>query len=283
MAGNRYSFAIRGYRALLALVLVGGTGAAVRAAAESSALPDPAEIVAKVNARDDGAQVMRKATMTLKDKGGNARVRDTLSWRKYYGAEKRTVLFFLTPANIRDTAFLTFDYGDAGKDDDQWLYLPAARKVRRISATDRGGFFVGTDFTYEDIKKETKISAKDFTFKTVASEDVDGHRCVAVEATPVNEKIARELGYARATSWFDTEIWMSRRSKYFDAQGKIQRTILSQDIEQVDGVWTAKRVTATDERSGHSSEFLLTAVDYKTPVDDARFTEQALLRGVREH
>jgi hypothetical protein len=252
-------------------------------AAADEAAPDAQTVIARVNARDDGAQVMRKATITLRDKGGNARVREMVSWRKYYGAEKRTALFFLSPANIRDTAFLTFDYGEAGKDDDQWLYLPAARKVRRISATDRGDFFVGTDFTYEDMKNEMKIVVEDFSFKLLGIEDADGHRCYKVEATPVDAATAKELGYAKGVSCFDAEIWIARRTEYFDSGGKPRRRILTQDIEQIDGVWTAKRVTATDLKTGHTTEFLFTEVDYETPVDDAKFTEQALVRGVREH
>lgn len=266
---------IRGGAGLLVVLLV----CAARGVAAEDALPEGAEIVAHVNARDDGAQVMRKVTMVLRDKGGAERTRETVSWRKWYGAEKKTILFFLSPANVRDTGFLTFDYGEAGKDDDQWLYLPAARKVRRISATDRGDAFVGTDFTYEDMKKETKISTEDFTFKMLGTEDADGHRCYKVEATPVDAATAKELGYARGLSWFDAEIWVARRTEYFDAEGKPLRTVLTQDIEQIDGIWTAKRITATTHRSAHVTEFRFSDVDYKTPVDDTMFTEQALTRG----
>jgi hypothetical protein len=250
--------------------------------ADGEALPDGRAIVERVNARDDGAHVRLNATITLRDKRGNERVRETVSWRKYYGADKKTVLFFTSPANIRNTGFLTFDYAEADRDDDQWLYLPAARKVRRISASDRGDFFVGTDFTFEDIKKESKISAEDFTFSTLGEDLVDGHACYEVEAIPVDESTAKELGYARAVSWFDAEIWMSRKSEYYDGQGGLQRTILSQDIEQVDGIWIARRVSATNHKTGHSSVFLFTEVDYATTVDDVLFTERSLARGARE-
>jgi outer membrane lipoprotein-sorting protein len=248
--------------------------------ADDSALPDADEIVAKVNARDDGAFVKRKVKMTLRDKGGAERVRETMSWRKWFDGDKKTIVFFLSPANVRDTGFLTFDYAEAGKDDDQWLYLPAARKVRRISATDRGDYFVGTDFTYEDIKKETKISAEDFTFRTLGIEEIDGHRCYKVDAT-ATEAAAKELGYARGVSWFDAEILIARKTEYYDAAGKLLRTVLTQDVQQIDGVWTAMRITATMHKTGHVTEFRFSEVDYTTPIDDAMFTEQALMRGAR--
>ncbi len=244
-------------------------------------LPDAARIIANVNARDDGQHVRLRATITLREKGGSERVRESVSWRKYFGTDKKTLFFFVSPANIRDTGFLTFDYADAARDDDQWLYLPAARKVRRISASDRGDFFVGTDFTFEDIKKESKVSAEDFTFQTLGAEDVDGHRCYKVEAVPVDEATARELGYARGVSWFDPEIWISRKTEQYDANGRLLRTILSQDIEQVDGIWIARRVTATTAKTGHSSTFLFTEVDYASAVEDEIFTERSLARGTR--
>lgn len=255
--------------------------ATLSARADEATLPDAVTVIANVNARDDGAQVMRKVTMILRDKGGTERVRETVSWRKWYGGDKKTIVFFSSPANVRDTGFLTFDYGETGKDDDQWLYLPAARKVRRISATDRGDWFVGTDFTYEDMKKDTKISAEDFTFKMLGAKDADGHRCYKVEATPVDAETAKELGYARGVSWFDPEIWISRRTEYFDAEGKALRTVLTQDIQQIDGIWTAMRITSTTHRTGHTTEFKFADVDYKTQVDDSMFTEQALMRGAR--
>lgn len=262
-------------------ILIATALLAAGAAAAQGTLPSGDEIVARVNARDNGTHVRLAGTLTLRDKSGDERVREMVSWRKYYGADKRTLFFFTAPANIRNTGFLTFDYADAAKDDDQWLYLPAARKVRRISASDRGDFFVGTDFTFEDIKKESRISAEDFTFQTLGEETVDGHACYKVEATPVDEPTARELGYASANSWFDREIWLSRKSEYFDANGKLLRTILTQDIEQIDGVWTARRITATTAKSGHSSTFAFNDVDYASPADDTLFTERSLERGAQ--
>jgi len=243
--------------------------------------PDATEIVRQVNARNDGEHVFLRATITLRDKRGSDRVRESVSWRKYFGEDKKTLFFFVSPANIRDTGFLTFDYADPATDDDQWLYLPAARKVRRISASDRGDFFVGTDFTFEDIKKESKVSVEDFTFKTLGVENIDGHRCYKVEAVPVDAATAKELGYARGISWFDPEIWLSRKTEQYDENGRLLRTILSQNIEQVDGVWIARKVTATTEKTGHSTVFEFSGVDYASPVEDDLFTERSLARGAR--
>ena len=139
--------------------------------AELEGAPSGREIVSKVNARDEGEFVARRLTMQLIDRRGKERTRETFGYRRYFGDEKRSVIYYLSPANIKDTGFLTFDYADPSKDDDQWLYLPATRKSRRISSSDRGDAFLGTDLSYEDMKKETKVSEEDYTFKTVGEEE----------------------------------------------------------------------------------------------------------------
>ena len=109
------------------------------------------EIVAQMNARDDGNYVTRGFSIELTDRSGKTRTEKTIAYRRYFGDEKRTIIFYTEPTRVRGTGFLTYDYADPAIDDDQWLYLPALRKVRRISASDRGDYFLGTDFTYEEI------------------------------------------------------------------------------------------------------------------------------------
>lgn len=264
---------------MLVACIASGTGAY----ADNEVLPDAVALVAKYNARDEGAHVRRIITMTVRDRRGRERVREALSCRKYYGKDKRTVFFFLSPANVRGTAFLTYDYGDASKADDQWLYLPKARKSRRISESDRGDFFVGTDFTYEDIKKETKVSTEDFDFKLLGSEILDAHLCFKIEATPINDTVTKELGYARVLHWFDAESLMAHKSEFYDATGILLRTILTSEIEKIDGIWTAQRIVARNERTGHTTEFKFRDVDYEAPVDERMFTEEALARGPNWH
>ena len=72
--------------------------------------------------------------------------------------------------------------------------------------SDRGGYFLGTDFTYEDIKKESKIGMEDYTFQTIGEEEIDGHPTYVIEATPVNKDIAKELGYGRALLHVDYRV-----------------------------------------------------------------------------
>ena len=237
------------------------------------------EIARRINARNEGEVVSRLVTMAMTDRNGTERVRETKSFRKYFGKEKRTVIFYLSPSNIKDTAFLTYDYPEADRDDDQWLYLPAVRKVRRISASDRGDYFLGTDFTYEDIRKETKVGIEDYSWKTLGEEIVDGHRCFLVEQIPVNEKTAKELGYSKVQSWVDAEIWMVRQSKFWDVAGNPLKTNQLKDIRPIQDIWTAHQLLSENHKTGHKTVFTFKDVDYGQSVKDEMFTEDALRRG----
>ncbi len=249
--------------------------------AAQSTPPSGVEIAKLINARDEGVSVSRNMTMEMIDRRGKKRVRETRSFRKYYGDEKRTVIFYLKPKNVKETAFLTYDYPQANRDDDQWLYLPAMRKVRRISASDRGDYFLGTDFTYEDIKKENKVTIEDYTWKTVGEEAVDGFHCFIVEAIPVNDKVAQELGYSRVRTWVDSKIWIARQSKRWDVRGNALKTIYTRDIRQVQNIWTAHIIEVNNHKTKHSTRFNFSDIDYAKGVKDKIFTQQALRRGLR--
>ena len=255
-------------------------GAPTVEATNDQGLPSGDEIARRINARDDGVSVVRSMTMELLDKRGKKRTRKTRSFRKYFEAEKRIAIFFQKPRNVRDTAFLTFDYLEDAEEDAQWLYLPALRRVRRISGSDRGDYFMGTDFTYDDIRQDTKVSESDYKRTTLGMGEVDGRSCYVVEGIPANEEVAEQLGYSRTLSCVDTEFWMVLKSEIWDLQGKALKTIYTRDIRQVQGIWTAHRLEAENHKTGHRTTFVISEVDYLAELSDDLFTRSALKRGL---
>jgi uncharacterized protein len=244
--------------------------------------PEPVsaeQIVNQVNAVDDGEFVTRIITMTLVDRRGQERVRETVSYRKYYGEEMRTVLFYLSPANVRDTAFLIWDYPERDKEDDQWLYLPALRKVRRISAADRGDYFLGTDFTYEDIKLDGKLEPVDYDFSLLGKIEQGNGLHYQLQGIPKTEAIASELGYSRMDVLIDADNWMLVEAKFWDLKGNLLKTLAVSGIVQIDDIWSRTNLTVDNHQTGHQTHFVFTDVDYVTPVDDSFFSKQALERG----
>ncbi len=252
--------------------------------AHAASTKEASDIVHKVNNVDDGEQVTRKLTMTMIDKRGKTRVRETQAYRKYYDQEKRTVLFYKKPTNVKGTAFLTFDYKDTAKDDDQWLYLPAMRKVRRISASDRGDYFLGTDFTYEDIMLEGKLELTDYDFSVLRSEKItletdESFDTVVLQGMPKNKNIAQDLGYSRTLIWVDTATWVVVKADYWDLKNKPLKTLTMTDIRNVDNIITRHALTINNHKTGHKTLFQFSEVDYTSTVKDSLFTKRALKQG----
>ncbi|WP_375176279.1 outer membrane lipoprotein-sorting protein [Marinobacter mobilis] len=258
------------------LVAIAGSIQLANAAGER---PEVMTIIERMNAREDGETVRRDMVLTLTDRHGNERVEQTRSFRRYEGETKKTVIFYTEPASVGGTGFLTWDYPEADRDDDQWLYLPALRKVRRISASDRGDYFLGTDFTYEEIKKESKIEARDYDFSLRGEELVDGHHTWVVEAVPRTPDIAAELGYSRILLRIDSAIWMPRLWEFWDEAGNDLKTVHATRIEQVDGIWSVLDIQAENHKTGHITRMQFVDTDYHAEVPSRLFETHALTRG----
>ncbi len=250
-------------------------------ASRADELPEAMEIVQQVNSVDDGEVVTRKLTMTLVDRHGQERQREAIIYRKEFGEEMRTVVFYLAPANVRGTAFLIWDYPESEKEDDQWLYLPAMRKVRRISAADRGDYFLGTDFTYDDIKLDGKLEPQDFDFTLEGHSTREDNRYYQLAGVPKTGAIAEELGYSRMEALVDASNFMIVEAKFWDLKGNELKTLEISDIFQADGIWTRGKLGITNHSTGHKTRFQFTEADYATPLDDSLFTRQSLERGHR--
>ena len=239
------------------------------------------QIMEKVNKRNDGMQVSRTLTLTLTDRRGISRTEKTQGYRKYFGFDKKTILFYSDPSNVRGTGFLTFDYADSKVEDDQWLYLPALRKVRRISASNRGDYFLGTDLSYEEIKKENKVEIADYQFSYQGEDNVDGFRVLLVKSIPINDTIARELGYSKLVLAIDPSNWISRKTEFWDINGNHLKTVSNQQIKKIDDIWTVTRIEVENHKTKHHTLLQFDNIDYQTEVDDDIFTQQHLRRGLR--
>ncbi|HHS92136.1 MAG TPA: outer membrane lipoprotein-sorting protein, partial [Campylobacterales bacterium] len=152
-------------------------------------------IMEKVDARDDGQTLEQDMLMVLIDKNGNERTRDLKSYAKDFGEDEHRTLFFKSPSDVKNTAFLTYDYDDSAKDDDQWLYLPALKKVKRIPSADKSSSFMGSDFSYFDM---TDRDLEDYDFRLLKETKVYGHDAWMIESTPRNQKVIDESGYEKS-------------------------------------------------------------------------------------
>jgi len=237
------------------------------------------DVMKQVELRNDGQDLTQKMTQRLIDRRGNVRERHMMSFSKDYGLDSKSVTYFLEPANVRDTAMLTWDYAAESKDDDQWLYLPALKKVRRISSSDRGDYFMGTDFTFEDIKKTPELG--DYHWTLLREEILDGFDVWVVEAKPKTKELERNLGYSKVEYFVRKDILMYVRVDFWDRKGKALKQLLSTGIQKIDGIWTATAGVMTNTQTQHRTELTFSEHRYNQGLADRTFSERMIKRGYR--
>ncbi len=243
-------------------------------------LPTGREIMENVHAQPEGETITRSFQMILKNAKGNIRERTVQSFKKIQPDINKTVFFFSEPKNIRGSGFLTWDYKTGKQEDAQWIYLPATRKSRRISASKRGDYFFGSDLTYDDMKTEGKAELDEYNYQTIGVEKIAEHESYSVEAVPVNSKISKELGYSKAQLWVDKQIWEIRKIKLWDRKDRELKTIEYPRVENIDGFWTIIELKAVNHQTGHETQFNFSGIKYNALLKKNIFKENSLKRGI---
>jgi outer membrane lipoprotein-sorting protein len=234
------------------------------------------EIMTKVDQRDDGDDQNATATYTLMNKRGQKRVRDTIRlWKDYSGKDgfdAKMIVFFNSPPDVKGTGFMSWSYWDDERDDDQWLYLPALRKVRRIASSNKGDYFMGTDFTYDDMGERKVKEDEHALIKSEVYENVD---CYVVESKPKKKGYI----YSKKISWVDKQKWIVVRVDYYDRKHKFLKT-LKTDWQLVQGIWTWEKAVMANSQTGHSTIIETKDVKMNTNIKDEDFVERTLKRGL---
>ena len=207
------------------------------------------EIMEKVQARDDGDNIITNMQMQLIDKNNHKRIRDMKTFSKDKGEDELKVIFFLSPSDVKNTAFLTFDYKDDAKDDDQWLYLPALNKTKRIPASDKDSSFMGSDFSYSDM---TEPVLNDYTFKIIKESVIKRKtgkvKVWIVESTPKTQETIDETGYTKSIAYVRQDNYMLVRAKFYLKKANRIKYMDVKKIEKVDGIDVATITTMTTKQ-----------------------------------
>lgn len=233
------------------------------------AAPTADEIMQRVEDRSQGEDMTASHTLVMIPKNGTKRVRSYMLLRKAYDKVVKLVTFFSAPSDVRNAAFMVWDY--KGGDDQRWVYLPAVGKVRRLVAGDARQSFFGSDFVFEDF---TNRDPDQDTHKLVGAQKVDAWDCWVVESTPKSEP-----SFAKYRSWVWKPANLVVRQEYYDQAGKVIRRINAVSVAEVQGIQTYRQVTVQDLRTGSESRLEIDNVVYKTGIPDERFEEAQLNRG----
>jgi hypothetical protein len=242
------------------------------------------EIINSVDQRDTGKSSQGTSTMVLIDKKGRERVRQIQSFSVADENVERSVSYFLSPADVKGTGYLSFDFESEDQDDDSWLYLPALSKVKRIAAGDKSGSFMGSDFTYSDING-VNVDWYNYTLLS-DSELVDGIETWKIESTPKPEfadQVAGETGYEKSHMWIQKDNFVQVQSQIWVTKGKRVKYFSAKNIELIDGIWTPKKLQMITTRNGkkeHATVLEINTIQYNTSLDENLFSPNALARGI---
>jgi outer membrane lipoprotein-sorting protein len=240
---------------------------------------DAKDIAQRVHDRDDGSSLIQSMTMLLIDKNGNKRVRELQTYGKDFGKDEKKIMFFKSPADVKDTSFLTYDYEDNSKDDDQWLYLPALKKVKRIPTSDKSSSFMGSDFSYYDM---TDRDVDDFTYKILKHTKVRGHDTTMIESTPKSQDVIDESGYTKTIGLVREDINMIVRSIGFLKNGK-KKYFDVKKMHKQDGVWVIDEMSMTTKdgkTTTHKTVLNFGGIKVNKDVNDDMFTTRRLQKGL---
>ena len=238
------------------------------------------EIAQKVHDRDEGDNSTAKMKMILIDKNGKKRIRDLKTFTKNKGDDKLKMMFFLTPADVKNTGFLTYDYEDSSKDDDQWLYLPELQKVKRIASSDKSSSFMGSDFTYSDM---TSRNVEDYTYKIMKEPTIKGHKTWQMLVTPKSEKTIKETGYTKSIVFVRQDNFVIIQALNYIKAGKKLKYMMVKDLAKIDGIWTVKEmqmITKKGKKMLHKTVFKFSDIKYNQGLEESFFATRTLERGL---
>ncbi len=200
------------------------------------------EIMEKVNARDTGDRSITEMEMILIDKKGNKRVRKLKTFGLEKGKDSLSLMFFLSPADVRNTGFLTFDYDESGKDDDQWLFLPALRKTKRIAAGDKSGSFMGSDLNYSDM---TSPDLNLYEYTLMKETKVKGQKVWQIKSVPKTKAEAEKSGYSKSVVFIRQDNYVMIRGVRWVYKKKRNKYLDVRKLEEIDGIWVSTELHVT--------------------------------------
>ncbi|MCB1705887.1 MAG: outer membrane lipoprotein-sorting protein [Halioglobus sp.] len=186
------------------------------------------------------------------------------------GDGDKSIMVFDRPRDLKGTAILTFTHKTEA--DEQWLYLPALKRVKRISSADKSGPFMGSEFAYEDLSSQ---EVEKYSYKYLRDETINGELCFVLERIPTDAN----SGYTRQVTWVDQSEYRQQRVDYYDRKGALLKTMIAVDYEQyLDHYWRPGELIMTNHQTGKSTTLKFGNYQFRTGLQDSDFTPSAIAR-----
>jgi outer membrane lipoprotein-sorting protein len=229
-------------------------------------------IAQEADQRDSGfGDYTNDVKMILKNKQGQESTRNIRS-RTLEVADDgdKSLTIFDQPRDIKGTALLSFTHKEGA--DDQWLYLPALKRVKRISSDNKSGPFMGSEFAYEDI---TSQEIEKYTYKFIRDDSLDGLDVFVFERYPKDKK----SGYTRQIVWMDKEHYKERKIEYYDRKNSLLKTLVFNEYQlHNEKFWRAHDMFMQNHQTGKSTSLLQSNYEFNVGLTDRDFDKNSLKR-----
>jgi len=229
-------------------------------------------IAQEADMRDSGYKnYTNDVKMILKNKQGQESIREIRSKTlEVDGDGDKSMTIFDKPRDVKGTALLSFTHKEGA--DDQWLYLPALKRVKRIASDNKSGPFMGSEFAYEDI---TSQEVEKYTYKFLKDDTLDGMDVFVFERYPVD----RKSGYTRQIIWMDKENYKERKIEYYDRKNALLKTLVFADYNLYrDKFYRAQDMHMVNHQTGKSTRLLQSNYNFDVELSDRDFDKNSLKR-----
>ncbi len=230
------------------------------------------QIITEVDKRDTGfGDTKATLKMRLIDRKGNESLRSLkMKTLEVVGDGDKSLTIFSNPSDIKGTAFLSFTH--ALMPDEQWLYLPALKRVKRISSTNKSGPFLGSEYAFEDL---TSFEVAKYNYKYLRDETIEGIASYVLELIP-NYK---HSGYTKQIVWIDQERYIAIKADYYDRKESLLKTQLFKDYKQyLNQYWRSGEQIMTNHQNGKRTELLWEDYQFGMGLTDRDFDKNTLKR-----
>jgi len=230
------------------------------------------EIAVEADRRDTGFHDSQAAMrMILRNKRGDESTREIrVRTLEQLDDGDKSLTIFDKPADVRGTNFLTFTHKTGP--DDQWLYLPALKRVKRISSRNKSGPFMGSEFAYEDLSSQ---EIEKYTYKYLRDEACGELQCFVIERIPVD----RYSGYTRELAWLDQQEYRPQKIVFYDRKNAKLKTLVYSNYQQyLDKYWRAHDMFMENHQTGKSTRLVWEEYSFQSGLKERDFDRNSLKR-----
>lgn len=182
----------------------------------------------------------------------------------------KSLIIFDTPRDVKGTAFLSYTH--ALKPDEQWLYLPALKRVKRISSSNKSGPFMGSEYAYEDISSQ---EVEKYKYKFIKDDKLDGRDVFVSEQYPQY----KHSGYTKQIIWLDKQMYQPLKIEFYDRKGSLLKTLTQHEYKQyLNKYWRPSRMEMVNHQTGKSTTLLWLSYKYKNGFNKRDFDRNSLKR-----